>query len=849
MDSGLTGTFRSSGTAGAGRPVPPLVGTLPPQCRKDVDTLRRLVRETMEIGPPAKAVSADAFQEVLLTGATGFVGRFLLQELLLRNSGLIVHCLVRARNEEHGLERIRKSLQNADIWEESLANRVRAVVGDIGIARFGLDASCFDMLCDRMDAVYHSAAELNLAASYLSIRKANAFSIRNVLELCLNTRLKHCIFISSMGLFPQYFAGFAKEFEGRRIEHHMQPDLAEMKRLFPLGMMGYPWSKLVAEQAVLFAHAAGLPAAIFRLPNTTAASNGFLHPDDIGTRILAAVVDVEMMPKGFSVKRSCESADVLSRVCAAISMNPGRLHTVYHCCDPRPALHDVEPADFGTYWPEVSYASFKRACQARGESSPLNRHWAILDHFAPYWFADGASGRAPPICDRAMQEDCPEPIHWPGLLTTARRTGDWLEKNRSVWPYRVAESRLELDCLLARCEVYAEREGVAPESAYPNWLQEGLESRVSALRSPDAGLRQERMSVIVWSISRLLHTNALLAGERLRNPEILLQDVRQPVFIVGINRTGTTLLHRLLARDKRFWALRAYECYQPVQHELEAGGAAAGAADNRRAALEDLFEATNAIEAFSGIHPWVVDEPEEDFPLLRLGFADWTALVGFHLPDYADWLTSADLRPAYSHHRRILQRFAWERRREPAGQEGQWLLKMPFHLKELEALLDAYPDALFIQTHRRPTAVMGSWNSLVERFRDFSIQPRSPEETWSEQLAFMGGMLNDATRFRQDHPELEDRWVDLAYTDLVRNPMAVVRSIYSRFGWRLEPDSALAMKAWLMVQDEQRRREKRHKYNLEDYGLTPEKVNSAFGPYVEFACDRGLLPSAQPDHV
>ena len=846
MSSGLPGYENAGGAAAHGETALPLAGALPPQCRRDVDTLRRFVRETAGIGRTAAAMSPDAFREVLLTGATGFVGRFLLRDLLRRNAGLVVHCLVRAEDETHGLARIRNALEEAEIWEEPFAARLRAVAGDVCEVRFGASGPDFDTLCRRIDAVYHLAADLTLTSPYLTIRKLNTFSVRNVLELCLRIRRKHLFFFSSLGVFPQYVFGFANEFAGRRIDHHMQPDVTEMKRKYPLGLLGYPWSKLVAEQVLSFAHAAGLPVAIFRLPNTSAASNGFLDPHDIGARVLAAAVDVEMMPRGLSIRRPGEPVDVLSRTCAAISTNPHRRHTFYHCCDPRPALHEVEPADFGSYWPEVPYASFKRACQARGERSPLHGHWALLDHVAPYWFGDRDPGAALPICDRAMREDCPDPIGWPGLLTLVRRSGDWLDRHRGDWPHPVAEPRLDFNRLMAHAERCAERAGVPSQEAYPEWMRDGLARLVKALNAPKARLREERRGFLVFDLSRLLRNNAALARERERHPEIEGQEIDRPVFIVGINRTGTTFLHRLMARDERFWTLRGYEYFLPVRPESGPAPPSDSTADPRRAALADLSEAAGSAEHFAGIHHFGIEEPEEDFPLLRLGFAAWTTLVTYRLPGYARWLAHTGSKPAYAHHRRIVERFTWERRLGPATRDGQWLFKMPFHLKELQALVETYPDALFVQTHRKPSEVMGSWNSLAERARSLAIEPRPAEETGREQLAFMSDMLNGATRFRLARPDLEHRWVDVAYADLIRDPMAVVRDIYRRFGWSLEPDAVHAMEAWRSVQEERRRRETRHTYRLGDYGLTSEAVNRAFEPYLDFAAARGLLPGEPP---
>ena len=107
----------------------------------------------------------------------------------------------------------------------------------------------------------------------------------------------------------------------------------------------------------------------------------------------------------------------------------------------------------------------------------------------------------------------------------------------------------------------------------------------------------------------------------------------------------------------------------------------------------------------------------------------------------------------------------------------------------------------------------------------------------------MSGMLNKAVRFRDRSPELEDRWVDVNYFDLIENPLAVVRRIHDRFGWTLERAAVDAMEDWQLRQAEKRQGETRHRYDLQDFGLTPEAVDRAFAPYREFVTVRGIRES------
>ena len=822
--------------------VPPLVGALPPHCRKDVETLRRFTHETVGKETLAAAVSPSDFHEVLLTGATGFIGRFFLRDLLQQTTDLIVHCLVQADNVEHGFERVRAALQDTEIWDEAFASRIRVVVGDIGQVRFGLNAADFNDLCQRIDAVYHLAADINLSSSYIAIRKVNTLSIRNVLELCLRTRFKHLFFASTMGVFPQYFYCFAREFKDRLIGHQMQPDLDTMKREFPIGLLGYSWSKLAAEQVLLFAQQTGMPLALFRLPHTNISSTGFVRADDLAVRIFAAALAAETIPEGLTFRSGHEAVDTLSRACTAISLNPDRRFTIYHCCNPQLDYYDLEFADFGTYLPEVPYESFKRACQA-SENSPLHGQWAVLDHFAKYWFSrDKPQGRFP-ISDCALREDCPHPIKWAGVLTKLRRSYKRGQDFRRHWPFPVSHASLDFDCLIARAERYAENDGVSFEEAYPTWMRQNLQQLVQAFQASDAKILENKIVDIVFDLSRLLIINAGLARERRQYPEIEREEVARPVFIVGINRTGTTYLHRLMSRDQRFWALRGYEYAAPRLSKDEYATIGCTPDDPRRAWVEDMLNSSEALELFEGVHDFNADEPSEDFPILSMAFGSWTFMVRYRVPEFGRWLAATGSQHAYAHHRRIMQHYCWQHRQRQPEHQGQWLFKMPFHLMELETLVKTYPDALFIQTHREPTQFMGSWNSFVERARSVVYEPQPRETFGAEQLTLMSGMMDRAVHFRETHPELEHRWMDVNYVDLIEDPFGVVRSIYKRFDWPLEQTTIDAMEDWQSRQAEKRRGEKRHRYALEDYGLTPETVNAAFKRYRDFLTTRGIRTS------
>lgn len=816
--------------------------SLPAQCQEDLEFLQRTVRALTSAGAPAPATAPDRVAAVFLTGATGFVGRFVLAGLLRQSPGLVAHCLVRAAGPAEGLERIRRAMLDAEIWDDAFPARIVVHTGDIGEPQFGLDADEFERLAGTVDAVYHLAADLNLMSSYSAVREVNTRSVAHVLELALTQRVKHVVYASTMGVFPQYFCNFAGSFAGMAIEDEATPDIALMRSVLPPGLVGYPWSKLVVEQSLLFARACGVPVAIMRLPQTgIAASTGYTQSSDIKVRIATAVLDTGLAPSGFSTQWT-EPVDTVSSLLVRLSLRCGRQHAVYHLVNPSPAVHGLTLADFGLDVREVSYAEFKRACQARGPRGPLHGHWALVDHFAELWFP--SDGRAAPTQDRPVATGTviadlggcvPE---WPGLITTTAQSLGWISRHAADWPYKRPRVSLDAPSLHRQARSFAARLGVDFDDAYPPELLEGLDRLVAAVRTPTARIRPDREAAISFDLSRKLWNRAAVAAEFGAHPEIAGERVERPVFILGINRTGTTLLHRLLARGSRFWAPYPEEIAHP---SLPAAGSAGF---DRRRYAEDLLTASGVMTAMRGIHAMDAGEPEEEFALLEESFSAWSYTLRFHVPDYARWLARRDAGFAYRVHRQALRHLSWQRGTGSgsgagAGAARQWLLKMPFHLASLPALAAAYPDAVFVQTHRTPREFLPSWLSLAGSVRalsaDVAADAACRAALGAEQLAFMSGMLNGAAALRSADGELDRRFVDVSYLDLVADPVGVAGEIYRVSGWTLDEETRAEMERWHARQAAGRRGERRHRYALGDYGLSLAQVDDAFAGYLEFA--------------
>ena len=270
-----------------------------------------------ELKPP---VPVPEFGEVFLTGATGFIGRFLLRDLLVQDetpawctawcapgtSSMVSRgCGPPCSRHASGT---RASRPAYGWWRGTLRWT------DLAFPRLISPTSV-----QRVDAVYHVAADVALPLRMPKCARPPSGGLRQVLDLCLSHRFKHLFFTSSLGVFPQYFCDFRNEFEHSRITAQMQPDLNSMKQLYPLGLSGYPWSKLVAEQIMQYAQRAGLPLAIFRLPLSASSTTGFPNAAGFKSHLLGAIAAVGAKGRGMHFSWDTEPADVHSRLITEIS--------------------------------------------------------------------------------------------------------------------------------------------------------------------------------------------------------------------------------------------------------------------------------------------------------------------------------------------------------------------------------------------------------------------------------------------------------------------------------------------------------------------------------------------------
>ena len=353
----------------------------------------------------------------------------------------------------------------------------------------------------------------------------------------------------------------------------------------------------------------------------------------------------------------------------------------------------------------------------------------------------------------------------------------------------------------------------------PGW-REGLEVLCLALEL-EGNLTTFGRIAMRGLITSALENRLRLIDWAARHPEVREERIERPWVVVGLPRTGTTLLSLLLALDPEVRPLLHWESVQPIPPP----DLATHAEDPRIPAAATQVAQVQALNpAIRAMHPMGATIATECVGFLFFDLRSLLIETQAHIPSYGRWLEKADMRGAYALHRLALQVL---QSRIPTT---AWSLKTPQHLWSLDTLLEFYPDARIVWTHRDPAKVVtsvASLNTALQRLNMRANDPVAIGSDWNDKLhlAVTRGIEFDRRQNGRD-------WCQhLQYADLIADPVAAVRALYAYFGAQVSPLHERRMEVWM--RDRPQEVHGRHVYDPADFGLTTEGLAERYSEYRE----------------
>lgn len=321
-------------------------------------------------------------------------------------------------------------------------------------------------------------------------------------------------------------------------------------------------------------------------------------------------------------------------------------------------------------------------------------------------------------------------------------------------------------------------------------------------------------------LTGLLATRLRVEALLFQHPEILSTPVVAPIVILGMPRTGTTVLHRLLAADPGLRSLPYWEALNPLPPG-DVTRVPLSPDPRLRTAEQSLRFLHWCAPEMLAMHEMAATAPDEEIWLLAIDFATMLFEASYRVPSFAAWYDEQDWTAGYHYLRRMLQILQWYRPRE------RWVLKSPQHLGQLRPLLAVFPDATVVQTHRDPLKVVGSFANMASYGRRMNSAAIDPVEIGAYWAARIERLL---AKSAADRPA-SGRFVDVQFGDLMQDPLATVRRIYAVADRELTAAAEAAMRAFLAANP--RGKHGAHVYRLDDFGFDAVALRRRFAPYTE----------------
>ncbi|MDB6017487.1 MAG: sulfotransferase [Pedosphaera sp.] len=383
--------------------------------------------------------------------------------------------------------------------------------------------------------------------------------------------------------------------------------------------------------------------------------------------------------------------------------------------------------------------------------------------------------------------------------------GDFV--SRKLWSLESKEL-----CAEARCRTGLEDFGDPAIERRLSILVKSIES--------EANLHPMGRFLARMHLRELLETRLLLADAWSKSEALDAEAIERPIFITGMPRSGSTFLHELLVQDTGSRAPLVWEVMFPLTDP------AAGTRETNRRIRKTaayLWWFRRMTPGADSFHPMRATTPHEcvaihSYTLLTQEFA-----TIFHVPSYEAFLNAADFSPVYAWQKRFLQHLQMRR---PAK---RWVLKAPDHVFNLEALFGAFPDAVIIQLHRNPLDVLKSSSQLTEVLRRTFARSQDKDQIGERETLVLAEGMDRIARFRDSHPALASRFLDINFDELVADPLGIVHQCYRHLDFPLT--DATIERARNLASHRSRYAHRRIGPTLADHGIDSETAARRFKNY------------------
>ena len=302
-------------------------------------------------------------------------------------------------------------------------------------------------------------------------------------------------------------------------------------------------------------------------------------------------------------------------------------------------------------------------------------------------------------------------------------------------------------------------------------------------------------------------------------PDYAETKIENPIFIIGLPRSGTTFLHRLLCQHPSNQGLENWLGSFPQPRPPRSKWSANPRYLEVEKSLEMYHEMNPEIK---NIHEMAADKVDECRLILMHCFENVTFQSNATIPDYQDWLYSVNFSSTYEYFYRSLQIIGFNDR------EKRWVLKDPSHMWSIDYLFKQFPDATVIQIHRDPVEVIPSVCSLVMSAKSMSEPLTSPNELGVQQLEQWAHVLDKTIEFRKRY---SSNFIDIFYNEILDDSIGILKKIYSHLGEDINHSVIEEIKNLSKVQ---LNKNSNHKYSLGEYGLKNTSVNERFSEYKKY---------------